>query len=99
MLSQYKHQDQDYDAPKNSCHHTGAISLDQLMEEPGQVGKYMNLSSSALIEILQRLDNDQMLKLVNNFGSRYIELDSMDDSNMLNIYYQMIGRETTHVIY
>ena len=68
------------------------ISLDQLMEEPGQVGKYMNLSSSALIEILQRLDNDQMLKLVNNFGSRYIELDSMDVSNMLNIYYQMIGR-------
>ena len=52
----------------------------------------MNLSSSALIEILQRLDNDQMLKLVNNFGSRYIELDSMDVSNMLNIYYQMIGR-------
>lgn len=68
------------------------ISIDHLMEENNQVCKYMNLSYSTLIEMLQQLENSGYLKLYNNFGNRYIEVQVTDTHNILHTHYQTIGR-------
>lgn len=68
------------------------VSISSLLEEVNQVGKYMNLSFSAIIELLQRLENAGYLRLVNNFGNRYIELSSLSPEDILADHYQRIGR-------
>ena len=52
------------------------ISVDRLLEEPRQIGKYMSLSYASLLEILQQLENLSKLTLVNNFGNRYIQFNN-----------------------
>ena len=47
----------------------------------------MNLSYATLLELLQKLENENKLKLVNNFGSRYIHITTHDCSQVLNEYY------------
>ena len=42
--------------------------------EMNQVGKYMNLSYTTLLELLQQIENRKWISIVNNFGSRYIEI-------------------------
>jgi hypothetical protein len=63
------------------------VGLDHLLGDPGQVGKYFSLSYSVLIEILQMLENQGGLKLINNFGNRYIELRTSDCQVLLHDYY------------
>ena len=43
----------------------------------------MNLSYSTLLELLQQLENAGKLKLVNNFGNRYIHLLDVDSVRIL----------------
>ena len=59
------------------------IDIDTLLESDKQVGRYMNLSYSTLLELLQQLENTGKLKLVNNFGSRYIHLLDVDSERVL----------------
>lgn len=50
------------------------LSIDALLEEPKQVGKYMNLTYAVLLELLQQLENQGQIKVINNFGNRHIEI-------------------------
>lgn len=63
------------------------IDLDTLLECDKQVGRYMNLSYSTLLELLQQLENAGKLTLVNNFGSRYIHLHDENPDDVLHEYY------------
>lgn len=69
------------------------ISIEHLLEDTNQVCKYMNLSYSTLLELLQRLENEHYLRLVNNFGNRYIEVNNIDVDELLIAHYRMIGGE------
>ena len=64
------------------------IDIDTLLESDKQVGRYMNLSYSTLLELLQQLENTRKLKLVNNFGSRYIHMQDMDAERILREYFE-----------
>lgn len=66
------------------------ISVDTLFEGINQVGKYMNLSYSTLLEMLQQLENRKWISLVNNFGNRYIEVSPKDATELLSDYYREI---------
>lgn len=68
------------------------IGIDLLLEGDNQVGKYMNLSYSALLELLQQLDNKNYIRLVNNFGNRYIEVHDHSATEILEAHYHAIGR-------
>ena len=68
------------------------IDLDTLLESNNQVGKYMNLSYSTLLELLQQLENAGILKLINNFGNRYIHLLQTDAVQVLKDHYQKDAR-------
>lgn len=64
------------------------ISIDHLLESEYQVGKYMNLSYSVLLELLQQLENLKRIAVVNNFGNRYIEIYETDYEKILDNYYK-----------
>lgn len=64
------------------------IGIDLLFENEFQVGKYMNLSYSVLLELLQQLENLKKITLVNNFGNRYIEIHDTDSAKMLDNYFK-----------
>lgn len=66
------------------------INIDTLLEMPNQVGKYMNLGYSTLLELLQQLENKKWITLVNNFGNRYIEINPVDAAEILKNYYKGI---------
>ncbi|MDY4747176.1 MAG: DUF4007 family protein [Candidatus Fimisoma sp.] len=68
------------------------ISIDYILEGYNQAGKYMNLSYSALLELLQKLENSHYLRLINNFGNRYIETNETDAIGIMESHYHMIGR-------
>ena len=66
------------------------INIDSLLDDRFQIGKYLNLSYSTLLEILQQLENLDKLILVNNFGNRYIQLSGLleeSTQNVLEHYY------------
>lgn len=64
------------------------IDLDTLLEGDKQVGHYMNLTYSTLLELLQQLENAGKLTLVNNFGNRYIHLHDNNPDAVLREYYR-----------
>lgn len=63
------------------------INIDTLIEESNQVGKYMNLGYSTLLELLQTLENKKWITLTNNFGNRYIEVNRIPDESYLINYF------------
>ncbi len=67
------------------------VSIEHLLEANNQVCKYMNLSYSTLLELLQQLENERRLRLINNFGNRYIELNNVDVNDLLATHYRKIG--------
>ncbi len=68
------------------------ISIEKLMNEHNQVGKYMNLSYTTLIELLQKIENNGHIKLVNNFGNKYIEIFDVNSIELPSAHYLMIER-------
>ena len=68
------------------------IDLDVLLDGEKQVGRYMNLSYSTLLDLLQQLENAKRLKLINNFGSRYIQVLDDNANELLTKYYEGITR-------
>lgn len=73
---------------KEHLAHSKQISIDHLLEDEFQVGKYMNLSYSVLLELLQQLENLKRITVINNFGNRYIEIHKTDCENLLDKYYK-----------
>lgn len=67
------------------------LSIETLLEEPGQVGKYFNLTFSTILELLQKAENNKYLTLYNNFGNRYIELSELDFDSLIESYYKHLG--------
>ena len=63
------------------------ISIDKLMEEKKQVGKYFSIRYSKLIEMLLEAENKQLLTLNNNFGNRHIEFTDIQYADLLDEYY------------
>ena len=63
------------------------ISIDKIMEEKKQVGRYFCMRYSKLIEMLVEAENKKLLSLNNNFGNRYIEFTDVHYSKLLNEYY------------
>ncbi len=74
------------DNPYESMMH-GQISIDMLMEEKKQVGKYFSIRYSNLIEMLLEAENKQLLTLNNNFGNRHIEFLNIEYAKLLDNYY------------
>ena len=63
------------------------INIDRLLEEKGQVGRYLNMRYSRLVEMLLEAENKGYISLNNNFGNRYIEFLNRDYSKLLRKYY------------
>jgi len=63
------------------------ISIDKLMEERLQVGKYFDLKYSKLIEMLMEAANRGLLSISNNFGDRFIEFFDMDYHGLIDTYF------------
>lgn len=64
------------------------LSIDLLLEEPKQVGKYMNLTYAVLLELLLQLENQGYINVINNFGNRHIEITTNDTAvTLLNNHY------------
>jgi len=65
----------------------GQISIDKLMEDKKQIGKYFGIKYSKLIEMLTEAQNKQLLTLNNNFGNRHIEFSNIQYTKLLDEYY------------
>lgn len=63
------------------------LSIEKIMEEKRQVGKYFNIKYSKLIEMLLEAENKNMLTLNNNFGNRHIEFLDVDYAALLGKYF------------
>lgn len=74
------------DNPEESSHR-GQISIDKIMEEKRQVGKYFPMRYSKLIDILLEAENKKLLTLNNNFGNRFIEFSDIQYDKLLDEYY------------
>lgn len=69
------------------------LSIDTIMENENQVGRYMCISYSTLLDLLQQLENTKKLQLVNNFGNRYIQINYENEMDMIiEEYYQGMER-------
>lgn len=68
------------------------INIDKLLEEKKQVGKYINLSYSSLLELLQIIENKGFIQLHNNFGNRYIEILQGDSDVVLQDFFNDLER-------
>ncbi len=74
------------DNPNESAN-GGQVSIDKLMEEKEQVGRYFPMRYSKLIDMLLEAENKKLLTLNNNFGNRFIEFSNVQYGNLLNEYY------------
>ena len=63
------------------------ISIDKLMEEKCQIGKYFNMKYSSIIDALLEADNRGYISLNNNFGNRYIEFNDTRYQDLIYKYY------------
>lgn len=68
---------------KNSA----SISIDKLMEERYQIGKYFNMKYSKLMDFLLEAENKGYIVLNNNFGNRYVEFVDREYNQLLDKYY------------
>ena len=66
----------------------GQVSIEKLLEEKEQVGKYFNIKHSKLVEILMEAENKKYIKLNNNFGNKFIEFQNIDYDVFLKSYYE-----------
>lgn len=74
------------DNPEES-QNRGQISIDKIMEDKCQVGKYFPMRYSKLIEMLLEAENKKLISLNNNFGNRIIEFMDVQYDNLLDEYY------------
>lgn len=74
------------DNPEESSHR-GQVSIDKIMEDKRQVGKYFPMRYSKLIDMLLEAENKKILTLNNNFGNRFIEFSDVQYDRLLDEYY------------
>lgn len=74
------------DNPEESSH-KGQVSIDKIMEEKRQVGRYFPMRYSKLIDMLLEAENKKLLTLNNNFGNRFIEFSNVQYDRLLDEYY------------
>lgn len=70
---------------QNTC--GSQMSIDALMEEKCQVGRYFNIRYSDLIDMLIEAENKGYIGLNNNFGNRYIEFIGYNYDSLLDKYF------------
>ena len=64
------------------------LSIEMLLEEPKQIGKYMNLTYAVLLELLLQLENQGYINVINNFGNRHIDITTNNTTvALLNNHY------------
>ncbi len=68
-----------------------SVSVEKMVEENNQAGKYFNMQYSKLIEVLLEAGNKGYISLNNNFGNRYVEFMNIDYAQLLDKYY--MGRQ------
>lgn len=68
----------------SSC---GQVSIDKLLEEKNQIGKYFPVRYTKLIDMLLEAENKKLLTLNNNYGNRFIEFAPIEYSDLLKDYY------------
>lgn len=64
------------------------VSIDKIMEDKFQVGRYFNIRYSKIIELLIEAENKHLITLSNNFGNRYIEFLDLDYDELICKYYK-----------
>lgn len=64
------------------------VSIDKLVEEPSQVGRYFVLSYSKMIEILLEAENKGYIQLYNNFGHRFVEFSDIELDELISRLYE-----------
>ncbi len=64
------------------------VSIDKLVEDKKQVGKYFTLSYSKMIEILLEAENRGYIRLYNNFGNRFVEFEDISYKELLLKLYE-----------
>ncbi len=74
------------DNPEESSHR-GQISIDKIMEEKRQVGRYFPMRYTKLIDMLLEAENKKFFTFNNNFGNRFIEFSDVQYDKLLNEYY------------
>lgn len=74
------------DNPEESAS-MGQVSIDKLMEEKKQIGKYFPIHYSKLIDMLLEAENKKLLTLNNNFGNRFIEFSRPQYEKLLDEYF------------
>lgn len=67
------------------------IPVEHIINDAGQIGKYMNMSFSTVLSLLQKAENRGYITLVNNFGNRYIEKHNYKAEDLLSIYFDKLG--------
>jgi hypothetical protein len=73
---------------KTDSSNGGQVSIDKLMEEKNQIGRYFPMRYSKLIDMLLEAENKRLLTLNNNFGNRFIEFANVKYDDLLNDYYK-----------
>ena len=64
------------------------VSIKELFEEKGYIGKIYNLSYVLLMKKLEELERKGYIKLYNRFGHNHIELIEKDKEKVLINYYR-----------
>lgn len=64
------------------------VSIEKLVEEKCQVGKYFSLIYPRMIEILLEAENKGYIRLYNNFGNRFVEFADVEYMDLLNRLYE-----------
>jgi hydrogenase maturation factor len=64
------------------------LSIDLLLDEKKQIGKYFNITYGVLIEMLQELENLDKIKIFNNYGNRHIEIYNNGATRLIQDYYR-----------
>ncbi len=76
------------DNMQDGIEHGKQVSIDKLVEDKNQVGKYFTLSYSKMIEILLEAENRGYIRLYNNFGNRFVEFEDIDYNELLLKLYE-----------
>lgn len=64
------------------------VSIDRLVEDKCQVGRYYLLSYSKMIEILLEAENKGYIRLYNNFGHRFVEFCDVSCDELISRLYE-----------
>ena len=71
----------------NESKYGNQVNIDKIMEDKGQIGKYLIMKYSNILDLLMEAENRKYINLNNNFGNRYIEFNGYDYDSLIRKYY------------